>query len=121
MAYEVVFYRTARGESPVERFVGSLPRSAQQKLAAMLILLAEEGPRLGRPYAAHVRGPLRELRVQFARHETRILHFLVRERQVVLLHAFAKKTQRLQERELATAEARMKDLMRRLGQREFPT
>lgn len=112
--FRVVYYRTARGESPVEEFIAKMPAKHQQKVAAFLQLLAQEGPRLARPYAARVRGPLKELRVGFGRDEYRIFHFFVKEERVVLVHGFAKKTQALPEREIETAEARMKDFLKRI-------
>jgi phage-related protein len=119
LSYRVVFYRRARGESPVEDFVAKMPVKHQQKLATFLELLADQGPRLERPYASHVRGHLRELRVGFGRDEYRIFHFFVSGERVVLLHAFAKKTQQLPRREIETAEARMIDFQRRLEDGEL--
>lgn len=83
-------------------------------MAGFLELLAQEGPQLRRPYADHVKGDLRELRMQFGRNEYRVFHFFVEGERVVLVHAFMKKTQKLPEREIATAEERMKDFKRRL-------
>ena len=114
--YTVVYYRTERGESPVEEFIDALPEKYQRKVAGFLEMLAAEGPRLRRPYADHVRGSLRELRIQFGRNEYRFFHFFVTGERVVLVHAFAKKTQKLPEREIETAEARMKDFLRRLAE-----
>jgi len=115
--YQIVFYTNARGESPVEEFVNTMATKQQRKVGIFLELLAQEGPALRRPYADHVRGDLRELRMQFGRNEYRIFHFFVQEQRVVLVHAFAKKTQQLPEREIETAEDRMKDYVKRLHPR----
>ena len=112
--YEIVFYTNTRGESPVEEFVNAMPEKQQRKVGGFLELLARGGPQLRRPYADHVRGDLRELRMQFGRNEYRVFHFFVQDQRVVLVHAFAKKTQKLPEREIATAEERMKDFKMRL-------
>src|SRR5437016_5415086 len=101
--YQIDFYANARGESPVEEFLNAMPVNQQRKVGSFLELLAQEGPALRRPYADHVKGELRELRMQFGRNEYRVFHFFVREQRVVLLHAFAKKTQKLPEREIETA------------------
>jgi phage-related protein len=79
----------------------------------------QEGPQLRRPYADHVRGDLRELRMQFGRNEYRVFHFFVQGQRVVLVHAYAKKTQKLPEREMGTAEERMKDFKKRLSAGEL--
>ena len=117
--YEIVFYTTARGDSPVEEFVNAMPGKEQRKVAGFLELLAQEGPQLRRPYADHVKGDLRELRMQFGRNEYRIFHFFIQEQRVVLVHAFAKKTQKLPEREIETAEERMKDFKKRMQSGEL--
>ena len=117
--YRIAFYRTARGESPVEEFLNALPEKHQRKIAGFLELLEEHGPALMRPYADHVRGPLRELRVPFGRHAYRVFHFIAAGDRVVLLHAFAKKTPDLPAREIATAEGRMKDWLERLARGEI--
>lgn len=102
-------YRTARGEAPVEVFLRELPAKHQARIARVLELLVAEGPQLRRPYADHVRGRIRELRVAFSRLEYRILH-CVWGRQVILLHAFIKKTPAVPEREIRTAEYRLGEL-----------
>ncbi|MBI4566238.1 MAG: type II toxin-antitoxin system RelE/ParE family toxin [Planctomycetes bacterium] len=107
--WRIVFYRTARGDRPVREFIDALPENQQKKVAAVLELLQEQGPRLGRPYADHVRGRLRELRTQFGRNEYRVFHFFTVGQLVVLVHVFAKKTDKLPIREIETAEQRMKD------------
>lgn len=117
--YEIVYYMNARGESPVEEFINAMPEKQQRKVAGFLELLAQEGPRLRRPYADHVKGNLRELRMQFGRNEYRVFHFFVQVERVVLVHAFAKKTQKLPEREIDTAEERMKDFKKRLSSGEL--
>jgi phage-related protein len=91
----------------------------QRKVAGFLELLAQEGPQLRRPYADHVRGDLRELRMPFGTNEYRVFHFFVQGERVILVHAFAKKTQKLPVRESETAEARMKDFKGRLAAGEF--
>lgn len=116
--YRIVFYRTAGGRAPVEEFLGELPAKQQNKMAAILEMLAESGPALKRPYADHVRGPLRELRVQFSGNQYRVFHFFVLEDIVVLVHAFAKKTPQLPEREIRTAEERMREYEGRVSRGE---
>lgn len=111
--YRIVFYQTRRGESPVEEFLNAMPEKHQRKVAGFFELLSERGPQLGRPYADHVRGALRELRIQFGRNEYRVLHFFVAGERVVLVHGFSKKTRQLPEREIRTAEERMRDFQGR--------
>ncbi len=116
--YRIAFYRTSAGRSPVEEFVNALPVKHQRKVASALEMLESEGPALRRPYADHVRGPLRELRVLFGGNQYRVFHFFLVGDLVVLVHAFQKKTQELPEREIRTAEERMKDFRDRVSRGE---
>lgn len=111
-------YTTRREESPVAEFVHTLPLPHQTRVHRSLALLAEYGPNLRRPYADHVRGPMRELRVGFGRHEYRLLYYLRSDQVVVLVHAFAKKTQQLPARELDVADARREDYEARITRGE---
>ena len=115
--YNLLFYTTERGDSPVDDFLDGLDKKSQAKVAAHLSLLEEQGPNLKRPSADGVRGKIRELRIHHSSNQYRILYFFqVREQMIVLLHAFSKKTQQLREKDIELAERRMEDWMRR-----FPT
>ncbi|MBI5632954.1 MAG: type II toxin-antitoxin system RelE/ParE family toxin [Nitrospirae bacterium] len=111
--YNLVFYTTERGDSPVDDFLDGLDKKARAKVAAHLSLLAELGPHLKRPYADVVSGKIRELRIHQSSNHYRILYFFQVRDQVVLTHAFAKKTQQLKERDIELAERRMEDWLRR--------
>jgi phage-related protein len=114
--YNLIFYTTERGESPIDDFLDRLNKKSRAKVAAHLSLLEDQGPNLKRPYADVVRGKIRELRIQQSSNQYRILFsFQVRD-QIVLAHAFTKKTQRLKEKDIELAEKRMQDWIQR-----FPT
>ena len=113
--YQILYYTNARGDSPVEELLDSLDRKAFKKVAAFIGYLAEQGPNLHRPYSDHVRGPLRELRVQFARNSVRVLYFFMDGRRIVLLHGFLKKDQSLRPMDIDLAENRMRDWISRFG------
>jgi len=52
--------------------------------------------------------------MQFGRNQDRVFHFFMQGDRVVLVHAFAKKTQELPVREIETAEGRMEDFRNRV-------
>ncbi len=114
--YNLIFYTTERGDSPVDDFLDGLDKKSRAKVAAHLSLLEEQGPNLKRPYADVVRGKIRELRIQQSSNQYRILFFFQVRDQIVLAHAFTKKTQQLKEKDIELAEKRMEDWMQR-----FPT
>jgi hypothetical protein len=75
MAYRVILYRPAGGDSPVAEFLERLPEKDHAKIVAALDCLGQQGPALRRPHAAHVKGKLWELRVSLGRNEYRLLFY----------------------------------------------
>ena len=111
--YDLVLYTSVRGDSPIDEFLDGLDKKSRAKVAAHLSLLEEGGPNLKRPYADIVRGKIRELRIHHSSNQYRILYFFQVRDQIVLVHAFAKKTQQLKEKDIELAENRMEEWMRR--------
>jgi len=108
MAWQVDFYREDGGSCPVEEFLLGLPVAPRAKALAIIRILEEHGPNLPFPYSSQVRGRLRELRTQFGRTKIRILYFADTRRVFVLLHGVLKRTERLDESDIRTAEKRMR-------------
>lgn len=113
--YNIIYYDTARGDSPVKDFMLSLSEKFFKKVDAVIHLLEERGHNLHRPYSDHVRGKIRELRIRFGRNSIRILYFFIKGNHVVLLHSFLKKDQKLKESDISFAENRMHDWLNRYG------
>ena len=111
--YSLVLYTTERGDSPIDEFLDGLDKKSRAKVAAHLSLLEEQGPNLKRPYADIVRGKIRELRIRYSSNQYRILFFFYVRDQIVLLHAFSKKSQQLKEKDIELSERRMEDWIRR--------
>ena len=101
--YEVVFYRTLRGDSPPKDFIDSLEKRTRAKVLKWLDLLSEEGPALPRPHADMIDGPIRELRVGFGHLEVRLMYFFHARTVIVVAHGFLKKTHAIPEQELRRA------------------
>ncbi len=74
--YEIIFYTTKRGDSSIDEFLNDLDKKSMAKVQAYISLLTEVGPDLKRPYADHVRGKIRELRIHYSSNQYRILYFL---------------------------------------------
>ncbi len=115
MSWEVFYYQTERGDSPIEDFLNALPRKARAKCSAYMDMLEEFGFNLPRSFIAKVGGDLWELRPEWAGTEYRFLYFAMIERRLVILHAMTKKTQKLKTKDIELAEARMADVKRRLN------
>ena len=113
--YPIIYYDTSGGKVPVKDIMLSLDKKVFKKVNAVMLLLRERGANLHRPYSDHVRGKIRELRIQFAHNSVRILYFFVIENNIVLLHGFLKKDQKLKESDISLAETRMQDWIKRYG------
>lgn len=79
-----------------------------------LDVLEEFGPALGAPHVRHIVGKLWELRT-VGRTQHRVFYFAAPGKRLVLLHAFAKKTQKIPRAEIETAKRRMADHEERKG------
>ncbi len=111
--FDLVFFTRVRGDSPIDEFLDGLDKKSRAKVAAYLSLLEEEGPSLKRLYADLARGKIRELRIQYRSNQYRVLYFFHFRDQIVLVHAFSKKTQQLKEKDIELSERRMEDWIRR--------
>lgn len=108
MAWTVEFYQEGEERSaPVEDFIASLPKKHRAKALAIVKKLEERGPDLPFPYSSKVRGKIFELRTQHGKDRIRILNFGDTRRWFILLHGLIKRTNKLDEGDIQTAERRM--------------
>ena len=68
------------------------------------------GPNLGSPHTRSMDGGLFELRLKAAEGIARVFYLVRAGQRIVMLHQFAKKTQKTPPKELKTARQRMKEL-----------
>jgi phage-related protein len=107
--WDVQFYATASGRTPVADYIDALSKVEAARVVADLAVLQETGAALGMPHVRHLVGTdLWELRVR-GQIQHRLLYVAVRGRRILLLHAFTKKTQQTPRREIETAERRLAD------------
>ena len=106
--WTVEFYESEDGGCPVQDFLEGLDRPRRAKVVAIIALLAERGPTLRFPYSSRLRGKIRELRTHYGQEHYRVVYFGAPGRVFVLLHALAKREQKLPEQEIEVAEGRMR-------------
>lgn len=112
--WKIIYYETSQGSSPVFEFIQNLDVKVQNKIATVLDLLEELGTLVGSPHSKKVTDtPLWELRV-LGSDNIRIFYVAVVNRQFLLLHAFQKKKQKTDLKEIKTAIARLNDHNSRL-------
>jgi len=114
VGWEVSYYQTERGDSPIEEFLNALPRKARAKCVAYINMLGEFGLGLPRSYIAKVRDELWELRPEWAGTEYRFLYFTQVGQRIIIVHALTKKAQKLKPSDIDLALARVADVKRRL-------
>ena len=107
--WKIQYYKQEIGESPIFEFIEELPEKAQAKLINTLSFLTEYGILLREPHVKKVAGTrLWELRI-LGQDNLRILYIAITGKNFLLLHAFNKKKQKTDKREINTALARLRD------------
>jgi len=103
--YRVKFYKDAKtGRSLVLEYIEGLSDKEQAKVFKYIEFLRVNKGYLEEPYSKHIKGKIRELRVDFARNRHRVLYFIFIKRTIILLHAFLKKTAKTPISEIKRAE-----------------
>jgi len=114
--FQAVFYRDASGREPVREFLESLDDDSQAAIEhqiGRLNLLSDTTPHLPFPHSSQVDGELRELRCHYGRGMYRIL-YRRSERLLVLLHIFAKRSAKIDQRDVRTAQERWENFRTRM-------
>ena len=109
--FEVIFYKDEKSHSPVNEYLSSLPKKQQDKVIAYVDRLTQFGFNLKRPTADSLGDGLGlyELRPD----RNRILYCFYRRTQVILLHAFLKRTDDIPQREIEISLKRKADYLER--------
>ena len=90
--YKAKFYKNnITGQSPVLEYTEGLKEKERAKIFKYIEFLRANKGYLEEPYSRHIKGKIRELRVDFAKSRYRIFYFVFIKRTIILLHAFLKK------------------------------
>ena len=101
------FYCSASGDEPVRDWLKALNKQERQSIGEDIAYVQFKWP-IGKPKVDHLRGPIWEVRSTIGNRIARIL-FAVEHGEMVLLHAFIKKTQQTDSTEIELALKRIKD------------
>ncbi len=113
MKHEVYYYTASDGKSPVEDYLDGLSVKARAKCLAYISQLEEFGLALPSNFIAKVRGDVWELRPEWGGTEHRFFYFVFTRGRFVILHAVTKKSQKLRQKDINIAEARMREVRER--------
>ena len=108
--YIVKFYTTGSA-SPVIEFIDSLPVNHQAKILKYIDFLRQHQGVLDEPYSKHIKGKMRELRVDFGKNRYRLFYFTFIHQTIVILHGFIKRTTQTPLLEIKIAEFRYQDVI----------
>lgn len=109
MTWKVQFFKTLRGDCPVEEFIKEQDVPTYTKILHSILLLKNIGPFLKPPYNKKIANNLYELRIP-GKNAIRIFYTYIAS-EFCLLHAFKKKTEKTPEREIKIAIDRMKEII----------
>jgi phage-related protein len=116
--YDIVTYETAQGKDEIAEYVSQLAEKAKtskehrvklKKIFEYLDILATYGTRAGLPSMRHLDGDIWELRP----FDERILYAYWENDVFILLHHFAKRTQKTPQREIEQAKRNLQDWLER--------
>jgi phage-related protein len=104
------FYCTASGNEPVRAWLKGLDET-DRRIIGQDIAIAEFGWPVGMPVCRSLGSGLYETRSDLAKGRIARVVFCVAKKQMVLLHAFIKKTQKTPKSEIDLASRRMKEIV----------
>jgi len=103
--YKVKFYKDIKtNKSSVLEYIEKLNPKETAKVLKYIEFLRINKGYLDEPYSKHIKGKIRELRVDFSRNKHRIFYFTFIKKNIILLHVFLKKTSKTPSSEIKKAE-----------------
>ena len=117
--YKVKFYEdTKTGRSPVLDYIKKLSVKEEAKILKYIEFLRVNKGYLDEPYSKHIKGKIRELRVDFGRNRHRVFYFIFIKKTIILLNAFLKKTAKTPLSEIRKAEENYQNVLKNLKKYE---
>ena len=114
--FKIVFYRNTHGEQPIKNYLLELAakkdkdsRIKLNKIQDYMGVLSNYGTRAGTPYVKHIDGEIWELRPL----RDRFFFFCWQGDSFVILHYFAKDTEKTPKREIEQAKRNLNDFIER--------
>ena len=99
--YKVYYYQNSHTKRvPVLNYIRKVSIKDRAKITAYIIFLRDHNGRLDEPYSRYIYSGIRELRIEFVNNRHRIFYITVQGKNIILLHAFLKKTPKTPKQEI---------------------
>jgi phage-related protein len=105
--WRITFYN-----KKVKKQVFALPENVLANFLHIAELIEEHGPKIGMPFTGSIGSGLFEIRAKGKEGIARALYCCLPDKELVILNAFVKKTQKTPKKELAQARKRMKEVLK---------
>jgi phage-related protein len=106
---KVSYYTTASGKRPVVEYIKKLHKKEKAELIGALEMIEKYGFDAPRVAFRQIKGKLWEIKIERGLSH-RVFYASVSIHEIVLLHAYQKKSQKAPNREIKLAESRMKEI-----------
>ncbi|MFH1800152.1 MAG: type II toxin-antitoxin system RelE/ParE family toxin [Candidatus Omnitrophota bacterium] len=101
MSYQVNYFKNEKGEEPVRDYIKDLALEDKAKVFAYLKQLSDVGPQMRRPMADYMGNKTGLYELRPGKH--RVIYFYMERKNIILLHALYKKTDKIPEGDVETA------------------
>lgn len=106
---KVIYYTTASGDIPFDKFLDSLSEKQQRKILRVIANVKTYGLTSAIPHIKKLTGtPLWEIRI-LGQDNIRVFYATLVEDLIIILHGFSKKSQKTPSKEIQTALDRLKE------------
>ena len=102
--FEIIFYKTDKGDVPVQEFLDGLNNKMRAKMLLSIRIVREKGNQARMPYSEELEDGIFELRAKVGSDISRVLYFFVSGQKIVLTNGFVKKTQKTPKAEIERAK-----------------
>lgn len=117
--FKIIFYKKQNGRIPLLEYLDALPGKDRDKILACIDKLRIHDDFRKEPFSRHLRGKLRELKINFWNSRYRVIYFLQIGKIIVVLSAFMKKTNKTPVKELKKAEEYYNDFLRNINNNHY--
>ena len=108
MRWSISYWRNPYGKSPVERYIDAIAsREERAELLSLLKGVQENGTDAIGVGFRQIEGKLWEIKIRIRGNQHRIFYVVLKGNEMLLLHAYLKKTQKAPTKEIKVAKQRM--------------